>query len=108
MKANAEEALFDKFWDEDGDLYRKAPGDMNACITGILSHYTVILAHISGMGMGIAASVAASFRSTLGQIKLAPIVGNCDEETGYIFKGCRKFLELWQLVICWRFKGPDI
>ena len=30
VEADVVEALFDEYWDEDGDRYGKAPGDTNA------------------------------------------------------------------------------
>ena len=35
LEADAVEALFDKFWDDDGDKYGKAPGDTNAYCGGV-------------------------------------------------------------------------
>ncbi|KAH8649513.1 nucleoside phosphorylase domain-containing protein [Tricladium varicosporioides] len=76
-EADAVEALFDEYWDEDGDRYGKAPGDTNAYTTGVIGHHNVVLAHMPGIGKGNAASVASSFRSSFGGIKLALIVGVC-------------------------------
>jgi hypothetical protein len=55
------EALFDKFWGDDGEIYGKAPGDPNAYTTGVIGLHNVVLAHMHGMGKGSATSVAASF-----------------------------------------------
>jgi len=71
------EALFDKFWDDNGDRYGKAPGDTNTYTTGVISGHNVVLAFMPGMGKGNAAAVAASFRSSFGGIKLALVVGVC-------------------------------
>lgn len=76
-EADAVEALFDEYWDEDGDRYGKAPGDTNAYTTGAIGRHNVVLAHMPGIGKGNAASVASSFRSSFGRIKLALIVGVC-------------------------------
>ena len=76
-EADAVEALFDEYWDEDGDQYGKAPGDTNAYTTGAIGRHNVVLAHMPGMGKGSAASVASSFRSSFGRIKLALAVGVC-------------------------------
>lgn len=76
-EADAVEALFDEYWDEDGDRYGKAPGDTNAYTTGAIGRHNVVLAYMPGIGKGNAASVASSFRSSFGRIKLALIVGVC-------------------------------
>jgi len=76
-EADAVEALFDEYWDEDGDRYGKAPGDTNTYTTGTVGCHSVVLAHMPGIGKGSAASVASSFRSSFGRIKLALVVGIC-------------------------------
>jgi len=38
------EALFDEYWDRDGDRYGKAPGDPIAYITGSIGRHNVVLA----------------------------------------------------------------
>jgi nucleoside phosphorylase len=77
LEADAVEALFDKFWDDDGEGYGKAPGDPNAYSTGIIGSHNVVLAFMPGMGKGLAASVASSFRSSFEGIRLALVVGIC-------------------------------
>ncbi|KAJ6144078.1 hypothetical protein N7471_003531 [Penicillium samsonianum] len=77
LEADAVEALFDYFWDEDGDRYGKASGDQNAYRTGVIGDHNVVLAYMPGIGKGHAASVAASFRSSFQGIRLALIVGIC-------------------------------
>ena len=76
-EADAVEALFDEYWDEDGDRYGKALGDTNTYTTGAIDRHNVVLAHMPGMGKGSAASVASSFRSSFRRIKLALVVGIC-------------------------------
>lgn len=76
-EADAVEALFDEYWDEDGDRYGKAPEDTNAYTTGVIGRHNVVLAHMPGMGKSNATSVASSFRSSFGRIKLALVVGIC-------------------------------
>jgi nucleoside phosphorylase len=76
-EADAVEALFDKFWDEDGKTYKKAPGDPNAYTTGVIGSHNVVLAYMPGMGKGSAASLASSFRSSFEGIKLALVIGIC-------------------------------
>lgn len=76
-EADAVEASFDEFWDEDGSVYGKAPGDPNAYVVGRIGHHDVVLAFMPGMGKGAAANVAASVRSSFQGIILALVVGIC-------------------------------
>lgn len=76
-EADAVEASFDKFWDDDGDMYGKAPGDTNSYTTGVIGGLNVVLAFMPGIGKGSAANVATNIRSSFGGIKLALAVGIC-------------------------------
>jgi nucleoside phosphorylase len=76
-EADAVEALFDKFWGDDGEMYGKAPGDPNAYTTGVIGLHNVVLAHLPGIGKGSTAIVASSFRSSFQGIRLALVVGIC-------------------------------
>jgi nucleoside phosphorylase len=76
-EADAVEALFDEYWDEDGDRYGKAEGDTNAYTIGAVGRHPIVLAHMPGMGKGNAASVAARLRCSFRRIKLALVVGIC-------------------------------
>jgi nucleoside phosphorylase len=76
-EADAVEASFDEFWDEDGSVYGKAPGDPNAYTIGRICHHDVVLAFMPGMGKGAAANVASSVRSSFQGIILALVVGIC-------------------------------
>ncbi|KAB8229928.1 uncharacterized protein BDW43DRAFT_287342 [Aspergillus alliaceus] len=76
-EANAVEAAFDKYWDDDGDKYGKFTTDVNEYTTGLISNHNVVLAHMPGMGKKNAANVAANFRSSFPGIKLALLVGIC-------------------------------
>ncbi len=69
--------MFDKRWDDDGDVYGKATSNQNAYSTGIIGHHNVVLAHMPGMGKESAARVAANCRSSFEGIKLALVVGIC-------------------------------
>ncbi|KAJ5918364.1 hypothetical protein N7454_010739 [Penicillium verhagenii] len=77
IEADAAEALFDRFWDENGDRYGKSPGDPNAYRTGGIGNHNVVLAYMPDIGKGHAASVAASCRSSFQGIRLTLIVGIC-------------------------------
>jgi nucleoside phosphorylase len=77
LEANAVEALFDKFWDDDNHIYGKAFGDPNAYTTGVIGRHNVVLAYMPSMGKVSAASVAANLRSSFEGIRLALVVGIC-------------------------------
>ncbi|KAI0965920.1 purine and uridine phosphorylase [Xylaria arbuscula] len=68
---------FDEFWDEDGEQYGRAPGDLNTYTTGRIGNYNVVLALLPNMGKAAAAGAAASFRSSYSRLKLAFLVGVC-------------------------------
>ncbi|KAJ5809300.1 uncharacterized protein N7503_001518 [Penicillium pulvis] len=91
VEADAVEALFDHFWEEDGDRYGKSRGDQNAYRTGVIGNHNVVLAYMPGIGKAHAASVASSFRSSFQGIRLALIVGICggvpDGTSSRIFLG---------------------
>lgn len=76
-EADAVEALFDRFWGDNGEIYGKAPGDTNTYTTGVIGQRNVVLAHMPRMGKGSAATVASGFRSSFTGIKLALVVGIC-------------------------------
>jgi nucleoside phosphorylase len=77
IEADAVDALFDHYWDDDGPPYDRAVGDSNAYSTGAIGRHNVVLAHMPGMGKASAAAVAANCRASFPNIKLALIVGVC-------------------------------
>jgi nucleoside phosphorylase len=77
LEYNAVSLVFDEFWDEDGDQYGRAAGDVNSYTTGRIGKYNVVLALLSHMGKANAASAAASARSSYGGVRLALLVGIC-------------------------------
>jgi len=77
IEADAVEALFDNYWDEEGPPYDKVQGDPNAYSTGSIGRHNVVLAHMPGMGTANASLVAANCRSSYPSVKLAIIVGVC-------------------------------
>jgi nucleoside phosphorylase len=77
LEAEAVEAMFDKFWEDDNLMYGKAPGDPNAYTTGMIGCHNVVLAHMPGIGKASAASVAANLLSSFNGIKLGLVVGIC-------------------------------
>lgn len=92
QEADAVEALFDEFYDETGHDYGKIHGDPNAYTNGRIGKHHVVLAHMPGMGKGIASSVATSFNASYNNIRLALLVGICGgvprkEDGGEIFLG---------------------
>ncbi|KAL6815061.1 hypothetical protein J3E69DRAFT_346691 [Trichoderma sp. SZMC 28015] len=69
--------IFDKFWDDDGDPYGRAAGDLNIYTTGRIGKHNVVLALLPQMGKSNAAAAAASFRSSYNNVELALLVGVC-------------------------------
>ncbi|RAL07841.1 purine and uridine phosphorylase [Aspergillus homomorphus CBS 101889] len=76
LEAGAMIALFDEFWEHDAQ-YTKAHGDTNSYTIGRIGSHHVVLVHLSHMGKGSAANVAANLRSSFPQIRLNLLVGIC-------------------------------
>ncbi|GFP56989.1 5'-methylthioadenosine/S-adenosylhomocysteine nucleosidase [Trichoderma asperellum] len=83
--------LFDEFWDEDGDTFGRAIGDVNNYRTGRIGKHNVVLALLSHMGKAHAAAAAASMRSSYGALRLVILAGICGgvpfNSQGEIFLG---------------------
>lgn len=77
LEADAVEALFDVYWDEDGPPFDKAPGDPNAYSTGVIGRHNIVLAHMPGIGRASAASVASYCKTSFPNIALGLVVGIC-------------------------------
>ncbi|KAF2105028.1 purine and uridine phosphorylase [Rhizodiscina lignyota] len=78
IEADAVEAMFDEFWDDNDEVsYGKAVGDPNAYTLGRIGKHNVVLAYMPGMGKSASASTAASFRSSFTSIRLGLVVGVC-------------------------------
>ncbi|EXM13838.1 hypothetical protein FOTG_17727 [Fusarium oxysporum f. sp. vasinfectum 25433] len=77
LEADAIEALFDRYWDDDGSPFDKEPGDPNAYSTGVIGRHNVVLVHMPGMGKANAAAVAAKCHMSFPSIRLALVVGVC-------------------------------
>ncbi|UKZ83036.1 hypothetical protein TrVFT333_010837 [Trichoderma virens FT-333] len=69
--------VFDEFWDEDGDPYGTAPGDINTYTTGRIGDQNVVLALLQHMGKASAASAVASMRLSYTGLRQAFLVGIC-------------------------------
>ncbi|UKZ96879.1 uncharacterized protein TrAFT101_011654 [Trichoderma asperellum] len=74
---NAVCQIFDEFWDEEGDQYGRAQGDLNTYTTGRIGKHNVVLALLPHIGKSNAAAAAASFRSSYTHVELALLVGVC-------------------------------
>lgn len=77
LEAGMVESVFDKFWDDEGETFGKAPGDQNAYTTGVIGKHNVVLAHMPSMRGNSAAAVAAGLHSSFGGIEVALVVGIC-------------------------------
>lgn len=85
LEADAVEALFDHIWDgpEDKECpFGKASGDPNSYTLGVIGRHNVVLAHMPGMGVASAASVASSCKMSFPHIKLGAVVGICGAVPG--------------------------
>jgi nucleoside phosphorylase len=68
--------LFDKQW-EYGQIYGRAPGDLNVYSTGVIGYHSAVLVHMPNMGKVAAATAAACLRASFRGIQLALVVGIC-------------------------------
>lgn len=69
--------VFDEFWDEDGDPYGTAPGDVNTYTTGRIGDQNVVLALLQRMGKTSAASAVASMKLSYTGLRQVLLVGIC-------------------------------
>lgn len=77
LEFDAVEALFDECYDEFRSTYGQQEGDGNWYRTGRIGRHNIVLACLSRMGKGSAASVASSLRVSFVKVKLAILVGIC-------------------------------
>ena len=77
VEADCVQAVFDKFWEDEGKRYHQAPGDQNNYTTGVIGEHNVVLAYMPNIGKVGASGVAASLRSSFPEIKLALVIGIC-------------------------------
>lgn len=77
LEYDAVSLLFDEFWDQDGDAFGRAAGDVNTYRTGRIGRHCVVLALLSGMGKVNAAAAAASMRFSYNALKMVILSGIC-------------------------------
>jgi nucleoside phosphorylase len=77
LEADYVQGVFDKFWDDEGLEYGKAPGDFNSYTTGLIGRHNVVLAYMPSRGTTTASAVAACLQASFPNIKLAWLVGIC-------------------------------
>ncbi|KAL7817011.1 purine and uridine phosphorylase [Trichoderma aethiopicum] len=77
LEYDAVTLLFDEFWDEDGDPYKRAAGDPNNYRTGRIGKHDVVLALLTHMGKVNAASAAAHMRTSYRGLRLVILAGIC-------------------------------
>ena len=75
LEAECIQEIFDKFWEDKGKEYGKAPRDPNAYTTKVTDEHNVVLAYMPEMGTISAATVASSLRVSFPKITLALMVG---------------------------------
>ncbi len=69
--------LFDKFWDDDGDIFGRAKGDTNTYVIGRIGFYNVVLVTAPAMGTMNAMSTPTCLRLSFPGVKLALLIGVC-------------------------------
>jgi nucleoside phosphorylase len=77
LEYDAVSRAIEEFWDDDGDRYGRAPGDVNTYTTGRMGDTNVVVVLLSNMGKSNAAGTAASLRSSYPCVRLALLVGIC-------------------------------
>jgi nucleoside phosphorylase len=77
LEYDAVSLLFDQFWDENGDQYGRAPGDVNTYTTGRFGNFDVVLVLLANTGNISAASATASLRSSYPGLRLVVLTGIC-------------------------------
>jgi nucleoside phosphorylase len=77
VEFDAVSLIFDEFWDDAGDVYGRAVGDVNNYTTGRIGKFNVVLALLQDVGKASAAGVAASLRSSYSGVYMALLVGIC-------------------------------
>lgn len=68
--------LMDEIWDDEGDQYGRAVGDLNTYTTGRIGKYNVVLM-LSGMGKASATRAATNLRSSFSELRLVLLTGLC-------------------------------
>lgn len=69
--------VIEEFWDENGDPFGKAVGDMNSYRTGRIGKHNVVLLLLSGMGKVRAAHATANLHLSFTGLRLVLLVGGC-------------------------------
>lgn len=77
LEHEAIKLIFDEFWDEDGNIYGKAVGDMNSYRNGRIGQYNVVLARLPGIGTNAAASATTSLCSSYTNLDMGILIGIC-------------------------------
>lgn len=77
LEYDAVSLVFDEFWDEEGDIYRRAAGDENTYTTGRIGKFNTVLVLLSSVGKISAANAAASVRWSYPCLRLTLLVGIC-------------------------------
>lgn len=70
--------LVDGFWNEDGDSFGRAEGDLNTYTTGYMGGFNIVVVLLCDPGEAAAAGATASLRSSYTRITLLLLTGTCD------------------------------
>ncbi|KAJ6260293.1 hypothetical protein Dda_4518 [Drechslerella dactyloides] len=77
FEADAVEALFNHYWDNNRPPYDKAPGNPNAYSTGAISCHNIVLTYIPAIGKVNRTIVTTNYQTNFPNIKLVVVVGIC-------------------------------
>lgn len=78
LEYNAVCLVLDGFWDDDGDPFGRAQGDLNTYTTGYMEGFNIVITLLCNSGKATAAGTAASLRSSYPCVKLLLLTGTCD------------------------------
>lgn len=77
VEAEAVEAIFDEYYDEDGNSFGQDPSDENVYVNGRIGNHYVVLVYMAGMGKSKAMTTTQYLKWSYPQIQLALLVGVC-------------------------------
>ncbi|SPO07530.1 uncharacterized protein DNG_10224 [Cephalotrichum gorgonifer] len=77
LEYDALSLLIDRYWDENGDRYGRAPGDENTYTTGRIGNFDIVVVLLPGMGKVSAAGATAGLRSSFPGLRLVLLIGVC-------------------------------
>lgn len=77
LEADAIHGVLDKIWEDEGQQWGKAEGDLNSYRTGVLGCHNVVVVYLAGMGLLDATTAAVNLSKSFTKISLALVAGIC-------------------------------